>query len=273
MSGKENTRGKGGFKAKKFAKFSKLPDLPPHDSPSHSNLPTPPIDGSKKLSKQERRNLNKQKKALPQNAVAAPARKETPTVSVYKRPTEYPEPISNYIGPWDRFITPNDSELNGVLDACYKGCVISPPEEFESKFHADFRAAFEGLDAEGLFQYDVTQPAGLGTKTAKTYVTRCLVGEAGTTYKYLGLRMFSVPWNVPADGAAAALSTPSAVQIGKLNEVMVTHTEQLLRQRTAQESRTTQPGSCRYNLTLINRYVTLRYSTSRHYRSGRVIFK
>lgn len=47
------------------------------------------------------------------------------------------------------------------------------------------------------FRQDITQPFGGGTKCAKTYVTRCLMGDAGTTYKYLGLRMFAHAWTAP----------------------------------------------------------------------------
>ena len=58
-----------------------------------------------------------------------------------------------------------------------------------------FQAAFNGLEKDGAFQYDLTQPAGLGTKIAKTLVTRCLVGDEGITYKYLGLRLLSIPYH------------------------------------------------------------------------------
>lgn len=54
--------------------------------------------------------------------------------------------------------------------------------------HSEARRAFDGLEEGGIFRADVTQPFGLGTKCAVTYVTRTLVGEPGTTYKYLGLR-------------------------------------------------------------------------------------
>lgn len=54
--------------------------------------------------------------------------------------------------------------------------------------HDEARLAFEGLEERGVFRVDVTQPFGLGTKCAATYVTRTLVGDPGTTYKYLGLR-------------------------------------------------------------------------------------
>jgi len=54
---------------------------------------------------------------------------------------------------------------------------------------------------------DVTQPLGLGTKLAPTFVRRTLVGENGITYKYLGLRMFSHPWQ---PGAAYERCFPAA---------------------------------------------------------------
>jgi alpha-ketoglutarate-dependent dioxygenase FTO len=198
-----------------------------------------------KLSKQERRNLNKQKKAgtLPVVTNAAPT---AHTESVYKRETVYPPSMSDCGGPWDRFVTPEDPELPNILATSYDGCVVSTADKFKPSFHAEFQAAMEGLDREGYYQFDLTQPAGLGTKMAKTFVTRCLVGDAGTTYKYLGLRMFSIPWNSDVDGA---LTSPSAVQVGRLNKTMVQHSADLLR-RSGKEK----VGSCQYNLTLINRY-------------------
>ena len=87
--------------------------------------------------------------------------------------------------------------------------------------------SWQELESSGLFVVDVTQPMGLGTKLAPTFVTRTLVGENGITYKYLGLRMFAHPWNPghahvrcfpglqpkPQDGqggGAARASSPSA---------------------------------------------------------------
>ena len=40
--------------------------------------------------------------------------------------------------------------------------------------HSKIRLALAKMDHAGLFRTDVTQPFGLGTKCAKTYVTRCL---------------------------------------------------------------------------------------------------
>lgn len=61
-------------------------------------------------------------------------------------------------------------------------------ELLAQQVHENARKAFDALENGGVFRADVTQPFGLGTKCAATYVTRTLVGEPGSTYKYLGLR-------------------------------------------------------------------------------------
>jgi mRNA N6-methyladenine demethylase len=76
----------------------------------------------------------------------------------------------------------------------YEGFVVDSSEATNFD-HSTIEAALEHLHSSQLFRTDVTQPFGLGTKCAKTYVTRCLLGERGTTYKYLGLRMFGHPWD------------------------------------------------------------------------------
>lgn len=204
---------------------------------------------SNKLSKQERRNLNKKNKAL--NIQISQPTKTAPTESVYKRETVYPPAVVDYNGPWDRFLTPDDKEYQSVVDQSYKGLQVCLPSLSDGKFRNEFDAALEGLDVEGFYQYDVTQPQGLGTKTAKTFVTRCLVGDAGTTYKYLGIRMFSIPWNAgPKDDAS--LTSPHALTIGKLNQRLIERTTKLLSKEGYSKA-----GSCQYNLTLINRFVCL----------------
>ena len=130
------------------------------------------------------------------------------------------------------------------METSYLGFVKCSPSSFDQFFHDSFHRSFAGLDENQYFQYDITQPAGLGTKLATTLVSRCLVGEAGTTYKYLGIRMFSYPWNVDAVG-----STNHTIRIGKLNKQLIKRTEELLR-----NSEKKCVGSCQYNLTLINRY-------------------
>ena len=150
--------------------------------------------------------------------MAKPATNCNPIVStsVYKRKTTYPTLFPDYPGPKDRFIVPGDEGFDNVLKTCYKGFSFDPPEAFPDSFHNSFMTALDGLEHEGAYQFDLTQPAGLGSKVAKTFVTRCLVGEAGTTYKYLGLRMFAIPWNAGEVGASEF-----AVEIGRLNQNLI----------------------------------------------------
>jgi len=88
-----------------------------------------------------------------------------------------------------------DTNTDNEIDSDKKGQKKKCPEQAEQLFDHDIiEKALLSMDKHGLFRTDVTQPFGLGTKCARTYVTRCLLGEEGTTYKYLGLRMFAHPW-------------------------------------------------------------------------------
>lgn len=81
-----------------------------------------------------------------------------------------------------------------ALKTSYEGLIVDSPQQIDVN-HSCIEASLEQLQSSQFFRPDVTQPFGLGTKCAKTYVTRCLLGERGTTYKYLGLRMFCHPWD------------------------------------------------------------------------------
>ena len=61
--------------------------------------------------------------------------------------------------------------------------------------HGKAKEALETLGNKHFYVYDFTQPLGLNTPIARTFVTRTCVGEPGMTYKYLGLRMFAIPWS------------------------------------------------------------------------------
>jgi len=165
--------------------------------------------------------------------------------SVYKRKAYYPQSyISNNSTPMNRFINPKDKEYNKILNTSYDGFELDKKQAFEDEFHYEFERALEELDNQNIYQFDVIQPLGLKTKLSKTYVSRCLVGTAGITYKYQGLRMFALPWEARELGA-----TSSTISIGKLNESLIKRTEFLLKKnRNGKEC-----GNCNYNLTLINR--------------------
>lgn len=92
--------------------------------------------------------------------------------------------------------------------------------------HEAIQQALSKMDKCGLFRTDVTQPFGLGTRCAKTYVTRCLLGDEGTTYKYLGLRMFAHPWSVKPTSRQGLGSLDDALtEISKLNGKLTERTK------------------------------------------------
>ncbi|CAM9380591.1 unnamed protein product, partial [Phaeothamnion confervicola] len=155
--------------------------------------------------------------------------------------------------PRDAFVVPGDKAFAQLLSTSYSGFVVDGPEELKPKVHEETRHAFAAMEAAGIFQTDVTQPFGLGTKCAKTFVTRTLVGEPGATYKYLGLRMFALPWSATE---ASGLAADALISIGRLNDRLrrraAAHLEALAASRAAAggDFRT---GSCDFTLTLINR--------------------
>lgn len=180
------------------------------------------------------------------------------SISVYKLQTVYPTTDQTLVSKFKklglkRFITDSDGEdYTRLLKTSYKGFVVDSPSQFDEKFHYLFAKSLLGLEDNQIYSYDVTQPLGLNTKLAKTYVTRCLVGIPGITYKYLGLRMFAIPWTEGEVGATA-----ESIQIGILNQQLTERTKALLNKDNVNswtDDSTDFLGSCVYNLTLINRY-------------------
>ena len=103
--------------------------------------------------------------------------KETTEVSVYKRPVEYPKACPSVRWNSQCFVDPDSvPAFQALMETAYEGFVKDPSDIYDDAFHASFRAALEGLQRDDYFQFDFTQPAGLGAKVAKTFVTRCLVG-------------------------------------------------------------------------------------------------
>eukprot|EP00937_MAST-01D_sp_MAST-1D-sp2_P006143 g6143.t1 len=146
------------------------------------------------------------------------------------------------------FLTPADARFAELMERSYVGFHIEPARALPDTFHGLFRRSFEQLDAEGYYQYDIVAPAG---RPASTYVKRTLVGEPGITYKYLGLRLFAHPWS--GEGASDVCR-----QVCQLNATLAQRTERMLRRHTvprlaALPGPAQHPGSCQYNLTLINR--------------------
>jgi hypothetical protein len=161
-----------------------------------------------------------------------------------------------------------------ALDTSYEGFAVDTcpdednagstirQEQGEMFQHAKIRNALCTMQDAGFFRTDVTQPFGLGTKCAKTYVTRCLLGEAGTTYKYLGLRMFAHPWDGSAEKESindkhSGMNIFEAVTtVSDLNETLTHrsshHLSELDKKRRGRGAEPTK-GRAGFDVTLINR--------------------
>jgi alpha-ketoglutarate-dependent dioxygenase FTO len=160
-----------------------------------------------------------------------------------------------------RFIGPQDTEVyKTAVDTCFQGFVVDTPQDINGKLHERVAAALEDLDSSHYFVTDVTQPLGLGTPLAKTYVTRCLLGDAGTTYKYLGLRMFSYSWD--------NLKNSSLSSIKDLNETLQRRTKIHLENLSKQRGRPA-TGRSLFDVTLINKMESVKSTESNAGKSGK----
>ena len=85
------------------------------------------------------------------------------------------------------------------------------------RFHQSAKSALEKLRDSGYYQYDMVQAGG--SILSRTFVQRCLVGEPGITYKYLGLRLFAHAWS-------GSNALPQFRSIYDLNQAVIRLTQQ-----------------------------------------------
>ena len=163
---------------------------------------------------------------------------------------------------------PYESSFQRALETSYEGFAQDIPKTCSHASekgifdHEAIQKALLTMDSNGFFRTDVTQPFGLGTKCAKTYVKRCLLGEEGNTYKYLGLRMFAHPWHIMKHDEAEKQNGDNVVvaeakkTICNLNETLTKRTSHHLADLNAKrENRGAElaKGRAKYDVTLINR--------------------
>lgn len=183
------------------------------------------------------------------HALAAIARPKQPTAAMRARnvrPAPFVLKSHSGLPRSERVVRPGEEFYEELLTGPYKGFVVEePPPEGSENFSWVQRAenAFAELSDMGYFKYDVVQPGRVEDQAA-TFVRRCVVGDRGATYKYLGLRVFAYPWD--GDGLPAAIK-----EMGNLNNRMVAMTSRQL-DRYHDSCDTRDRGSCQYNLTLIN---------------------
>jgi hypothetical protein len=128
-------------------------------------------------------------------AAAAPANTATTRRLPLPFPAHVPRPPD---GAYLRCEPPWEDAFATALQTAYQGFVVDDDDSVLQTHSALDRATLCRRvlqhDMQPLYRKDVTQPFGLGTPCAPTYVTRCLLGDAGSSYKYLGLRMFAHEW-------------------------------------------------------------------------------
>ena len=95
-----------------------------------------------------------------------------------------------------------DENFTEVLERSYTGFRIDQPEVFDRDFHENMQKSLRML----TYDFDIVQPLGLNTPLAQTMVKRVLVGAEGMTYKYLGIRMFSIPFEKEMERCNSILS-------------------------------------------------------------------
>ena len=166
------------------------------------------------------------------------------------------------------FLTPKDDPkaFQACLNTSYKGFFYDRPSEISNRLHQQFESSFHGIDA--LFLYDIIQPGK--KRLMKTSVTRTLVGDPGSTYKYLGLRLFSHPW-VDVDEVGNGMTSKKSgstlrilgyppktvsalIEMGHANDYLKERSNELLKNHV---SPNVVPeglvGSADYNLSLVNK--------------------
>ena len=175
-----------------------------------------------------------------------------------------------------KFLAPGDTGFDSCRKECYRGFHWEEPERLPSSFHESFKRALHSLNASGLFLYDIVQPGG--RRLSQTFVTRTLIGAPGSTYKYLGLRLFSHPWcEIDSRGDGVVLESSNKktssgkllslvhdlgytkqcakalIEIGQINQDLIQRTKKALHNQIVPHVDKELVGSAEYSLTLINR--------------------
>lgn len=176
------------------------------------------------------------------------------------------------------FLTLDDDADNflSCQKECYKGFCWDDPKDIPSSIHEDFQTTLNAMNDSGLFLYDIVQPGG--KKCSFTFVTRTLIGDPGSTYKYLGLRLFSHPWCAVNDRfdkvccernnhnnmtqniqnlvqlGYKTTCAKALIKMGYLNQELTKKTKEKLKSEIKPFLKDDQPvGSAEFTITLINK--------------------
>lgn len=203
------------------------------------------------------------------------------TAATTSTPSEWSE-VASYIGKSKvpRYLEPDDSGFQSCKEQCYHTFCYEDPEDLPQILHSSFISSLDKMNEAGLFLYDVVNPGG--KKLSQTFVTRTLVGDPGSTYKYLGLRLFSHPWcdvDKNGDGMVHGIldgenvrkidsgkigrslrdlgysteCSKALVEMGLINQFLAQRTDSILKNEIAGRVKDGLVGSAQYTLTLINK--------------------
>ncbi|XP_071785710.1 alpha-ketoglutarate-dependent dioxygenase FTO-like [Asterias amurensis] len=112
------------------------------------------------------------------------------------------------------FLTPADATFESLMKEKYSNFAHEPQSCIPESLQEDLTWALNVLYYHGYFYRDWVKVKG---QTVQTPISRTLVGEPGTTYKYLGLRLFTIPWSFGDVQPENEIEIACGV-IGKLNE-------------------------------------------------------
>ncbi|XP_061102212.1 alpha-ketoglutarate-dependent dioxygenase FTO [Conger conger] len=99
------------------------------------------------------------------------------------------------------FLSPTDTGFQQLWESSYSGLALRQAESLPSDLHERVRSALRSLQRRGCLFRDLVRIRGRDVFTA---VSRALVGRPGDTYRYLGTRLFALPWHEEErDGGAA----------------------------------------------------------------------
>ena len=141
----------------------------------------------------------------------------------------------------------------------YRGLHWENPESCSQSFHESFQRCFQSL--ESLYLFDAVQAGG--KRVSFTHCKRTLVGKPGSTYRYLGLRLFSHPW-MEEDGRDDTFHgyndecSNALRQMGELNGQLRERTTSILDKECKPHVPDGLVGSADFSLTLVNRMAPVR---------------
>ncbi|KAJ8333690.1 hypothetical protein SKAU_G00410090 [Synaphobranchus kaupii] len=99
------------------------------------------------------------------------------------------------------FLSPSDPGYQQLWESSYCGLALRPADSLPANLHERVRAALHALQSRGCLFRDLVRIRG---RDVFTVVSRSLLGRPGDTYRYLGTRLFALPWHREDQGNVEA---------------------------------------------------------------------